>query len=510
MGITSAGFLCFYIGILVLYYIIPRKHQWKLLLLSSIIFFVCSSNIITILYPLAGISVTYFGARKIEKATEVKRKKIILSLVVVIDLFFLVLLKYVNFGVYTYNAIAMRLGVEPSALLNTISLLMPLGLSFYTLSLLGYVYDVYYGIGKAEKNLGRFALFGCYFPTMVSGPIIRYRDMDKEFFKEHPLNYQNITFGVQRILWGFFKELVISERLAIPVNAIYQNYDSYGGMYIVLATILFALQLYTNFSGAMDIIIGVSETFGVVLPENFNTPFFSKSMQEFWRRWHITLGGWLKDYLFYPTLRSPFFTNLPKRLKDRFGKKAAKQITTFSAMFILWFTVGLWHGGAWKYIIGSGILHWIYIVLGEALEPAWKKLRKLFHITKETKWFVPIQQIRTFLLVCSGFLFFNAASASSAIEMYKSIFTTWNPEILWNGSLFELGLEKLDVAIVVVSLVILYIVSLMKQKGSVREWLKKRNIVIRWLILYGFIIYVVLLGNYGPGYSAAEFIYQGF
>lgn len=509
MGITSFLFLLFFAVSVILYYSIPQRCQWSFLLFISVIYFLTSGNALLILYPLASITVTYFGTRWMEQEKDRNKRKWGLSLVVVCNLGILIVLKYLNLGVYTYNALAKRLTESPS-LLDTLHFLIPLGVSFYTLSTLSYAFDVYYEIAPAEKNWAKLLLFGMYFPTMISGPIMRYKDMKEQMFGVHAFDYQQVTRGLQRILWGFFKVLVISERLAIVVSTVYNDFEIYGGFYIIFATLCFTLQLYTNFSGSMDIVNGVSQVFGITLPENFQTPFFSKSIQEFWRRWHMTLGAWLKDYIFYPVLRTNFFMELPGKLKPRFGKKTAKKITTFSAMFILWFTVGLWHGGAWKYIIGSGILQWIYIVFGEVLEPVWVKLRNLFRVKKETKWFGVFQMVRTFLLMSFAFLFFNARSFTVGLSMCGSILTTWNPEILWNGSLLQLGLELKEWLVLVLSLALFLMVSLMQQKGSIREWLAKHNIVVRWILLYAMLFWVILMGNYGPGYSAAEFIYQGF
>ena len=509
MGITSFLFLLFFAVSVILYYSIPKRCQWPFLLLISVIYFLASGSVLLILYPLASITVTYFGTKWMEQEKDRKRRKWGLSLVVVCNLGILVVLKYLNLGVYTYNALASRL-MEELALLHTLRFLIPLGVSFYTLSILSYVFDVYYEIAPAEKNWAKLFLYGIYFPVMISGPILRYKDIKEDLFGQHKLEYSNVTKGLQRILWGFFKVLVISERLALIVSTVYDHFEIYEGFYIVIATLCFTLQLYTNFSGSMDIVNGVSQVFGIALPENFQTPFFSKSIQEFWRRWHMTLGAWLKDYVFYPLLRTNFFMELPGKLKPRYGKKTAKKITTFSAMFILWATVGLWHGGAWKYIIGSGILQWIYIVFGELLEPVWIKLRNLFRVKKETKWFAVFQMIRTFLLMSFAFLFFNADSFTTGLTMCGSILTTWNPEILWNGSLLQLGLELKDWIILVISLLLLWMVSLMQKKSSVRDWLAGKNIVIRWALLYMLLFWVILMGNYGPGYNAAEFIYQGF
>lgn len=509
MGITSFLFLIFFAVSVLLYYCIPKRCQWVFLLGISVVYFLMAGNPILILYPLATITVAYIGGRFMEQEKDRKRRFRVLSLVVVCNLGVLVVLKYLNLFVYTYNALATRFVEQPN-LLQALRFMVPLGVSFYTLSVLGYVFDVYYEIAPAEKNWAKLFLYGIWFPTMISGPILRFRDIKEELFGKHAFDYKTVTRGLQRILWGFFKVLVISERLSVVVSTVYDDYRTYAGFYIAFATICFSFQLYTNFSGSMDIVIGVSQVFGVTMPENFQTPFFSKSIQEFWRRWHMTLGSWLKDYIFYPLLRTPFFMELPKKLKERFGKKKSRQITTFAAMFILWFTIGLWHGGAWKYIIGSGILQWIYIVGGELLEPVWAKMRTVFRVNKDTKWFSVFQMVRTFLLMSFAFIFFNGDSFSTALAMCRSMVTTWNPQILWDGSLLALGLTAKDWVILILSMVLLWMVSLMQQKGSVREWLAGKNIVIRWILLYALLFWVILMGNYGPGYSAAEFIYQGF
>lgn len=343
---------------------------------------------------------------------------------------------------------------------------------------MGYVIDVYYEIGEPEKNILKLALFGYYFPTMISGPIIRYRDMKEQLYTGHPLVYKNVTYGIQRMVWGFFKKLVISERMGLIVDTVFNNYADHSGFTIIIAGICFTFQLYTDFSGCMDIVLGASETFGIILPENFETPFFSRNIAEYWRRWHITLGTWLKEYLFYPLLRTKFFSSLPKQLKEKYGKKTAKKITTYLAMLILWFTIGFWHGGVWKYIIGSGLLHWFYIVSGEVLEPVWKKLKSWFHVKDDSKGFIFFQRARTFVLVTIGLIFFRADNAVVACKMLASIFRSWNPEIFWNGYLFELGLDWIEFTIAIVSLVMLLIVSILQQTESIRDRIARQRIVL--------------------------------
>lgn len=491
MGFTSFNFLSSYAVLLLLYYIMPKKIQWGFLLIASLGYFAIAAKAPWLLwYPLGTITIVYLGAIFIDRVKEQKKRKIVLSLVVVLAIGVLALLKYFNIqdGMARF--------------------LVPLGISFYTFTLLGYLFDVYYEIGKVEHNYLKIALFGCYFPTIISGPIMKYRDVKDTMFVKHSLNYKEITFGLQRILFGLFKILVISERLVIIVNSIFGNYKEYNGLFIALGGICFVIQLYANFSGSMDIALGISQTFGVKLPENFRTPFFATSISEFWRRWHITLGIWLKDYLFYPLLRTKIWSTLQKKLKARFGKKKAKKISIYLAMFILWFTIGLWHGGDWKYIVGSGLLQWFYIVGGEVCEPIWVKLRAITCINCKNRGFVWFQRVRTLLLFSFSMIFFRAESFSQGCLMVKQLFLGWGSK--GTATVQDLGLDWIELVITVISLLILFTISSLQEKGSVRERLASQPVAIRWIILYGAIFYVILLGNYGPGFSASEFIYQLF
>lgn len=509
MGITSFYFLCFFAGILIIYYSIPKRWQWRFLLLCSAAYYLLTNNGILICYPVLSVAVSYLGIRAMTRTEEEKKRKTALAAVLIVNLGILFVLKYINFGIYTFNGIAGFFGAS-GPVLHGFHFPIPLGVSFYTFSLLGYVIDVYYGIAKPQPDLAKFALYGMYFPVMISGPILRYRECGGQFFEAHAFDYGRVTRGMQRMLWGFFKKLVIAERLRTLVDTVYGQYWDYPGAYIWIATICYAFQLYTDFSGCMDIVLGMSESLGLTLPENFKTPFFAKSVAEYWRRWHITLGVWMKEYVFYPLLRTRFFTELNKTWRQKFGKKRGKQYATFAAMFLLWFTVGVWHGGAWKYVIGSGLLHWFYIVMEELLEEPCARLLEKLHIDTKGKFIGGVRILRTFFLVCIGDLFFRADSVGAALAMLKGAVTVWNPDILWNGALTGLGLDAIELGIAVISLLLLLLVSCLQQKGSVRDGIAGKSLPLRWFIWYALLFYVILFGCYGPEYSAAEFIYQGF
>ena len=240
--------------------------------------------------------------------------------------------------------------------------------------MIGYLVDIYRGACKAQKNIFKCALFMSYFPILTSGPFIKYSEIEKDLYSGHKFNYERMCSGLVRTLWGVFKVLVVSQRVGMFVDAVYGDINTYSGIFIMAAFLLFTVQLYTNFSGSIDIIMGISQIIGIKLPENFNVPFASKTITELWRRWHITLGGWLRDYIFYPLLKSDFMQNLNKKCKKKFGKNIGKKIPLYLSMLIMWILIGIWHEGSYKFIIGSGILQFIYIFLEDILEPVSKKI----------------------------------------------------------------------------------------------------------------------------------------
>lgn len=507
--VTSFYFLCFLLTVILLYYAVPKKVQWCVLLLASIAYYLLSGNGILILYPVLTCLIVWFCACRIGKSEGRTVRRVFLAAGIGLPVGVLVVLKYVNFGINTVNGISALFGGGRAV--SGFDFLVPLGISFYTFSVLGYLIDVYNQIATPQTNYLKLLCFELYFPAVLSGPIMKYRETAEEFYQPHSFDYRQVTFGAQRILWGFFKTLVISERLNLIVNTVYGNYAVYRGIYIWFATACYAFQLYTNFSGCMDIVLGISQIFGITLPENFRTPFLSQTIQEYWRRWHITLGVWMKEYVFYPLLRTGLFMKLGKTLKKKLGKKRGKQLTTFCAMFILWLTVGIWHGGDWKFVIGSGLLHWCYIVAGELIAPLGERFFAKTGIRSDSKGVQAFRVLRTFFLVNIGFVFFRADNVGAALQMLKLSVSTQPLQIPFRQGIFGLGLDFIEFTIAVVSLVILVVVSVLQNKGiRIREAIAAKSLPVRWMIWYALLFYTILLGYYGPGYSAAEFIYQGF
>lgn len=512
MTMTSFSFFLLCAVLLLFYYLLPYKCQPFLLLLASFVFCWSTGGKRMIFFLAVSVCSTWAAALLLEKAEAAKRKTIILGLTLALNLGILFVFKYLNFFVYTGRAAGNIFGVDIP--LKDISLVAPMGLSFYTLQVVGYLLDVSRGTCRAEKGLLRYALFAGFFPQLVQGPINRYSDLAETLYLPKKFNYEQVTFGLQRMLWGLFKKLVIAERMSVIVGTIYGDFETYSGLYIVVGTVCFAFQLYTDFSGAMDIALGLSEALGIRMAENFDNPFFARSISEYWRRWHITLGTWMKDYVFYPLLKSNLFVSIGDRAKNRLGKKKGKKIPTYLGMAVLWFTVGFWHGGAWKYIIGSGLLHCFYIISGQMLEPVFKKIIGFFKVNTECYSFHLFQTIRTFFLVCIGFVFFRASSAGTAVRMIRAALYP-NVWVFTDGSLLKLGLDTPDFVIGFVSLGILLLASLLQQKfhaehKTVRGVLSCQNLPFRWFMYYGLIFAILIFGFYGPGYDASEFIYENF
>ncbi|MCR4763984.1 MAG: MBOAT family protein [Lachnospiraceae bacterium] len=503
MELTSFRFLCFFALLLFLWYFLPvltgGRGQRMVLLAASLLYYLFAGNGLLILFPLTSALATFWCVRGITKTekTDTRRRRGFLIFLMVVLLGSLVAFKVMGY-----------FGIRPGGYGA------PLGLSFYTFILLGYFLDVYNGIDEGGVDLAGTVLGGMYFPLMTSGPIVRFKDFAGQFSLRHRLQYDALVFGLQRMLWGFFKQLVISQRLGKIVDTVYAAGSGYTGWYIWLGTVCFAFQLYTNFSGCMDIVLGLSEALGLSLPENFRLPFLSRTISEYWRRWHITLGTWMRDMVFYPLLRSRFFMEQGKRLTARFGKKTGKKLNTWGAMFVLWLSVGFWHGGALKYVIGSGLLHWLYIVVGEATQPFFTKLlSERLHLDPKSRFLDALRVIRTFFLVCVGFVFFRADSTGHAcLLLFRAL--PWKTAVPPDGGLFAMGLGWIEWGVLLISLVILIAVELINEKhsdgGGIRNRIAAMPIAIRWLLWFALLFYVVLLGEYGPGYSAAEFIYRGF
>lgn len=515
MALTSLVFALFSIITITIYFIVPKKIQWVVLLVSSVIFlFYNNLTVGTVVQALIVLLSAYFCGRLVYKNKDKpKKSKAFLLLGILLILAQLIYLKYTNLFLATANHINNLLNIDYQfEFVQTNSLI---GISYYSLIMIGYLVDIFRGASKPQNNIFKCALFMSYFPILSSGPFIRYEDRKEELFGKHKFSYQAMCSGLVRVLWGLFKILVISQRLAIFVDTVWTDLNTYSGLFVMIAILFFPIQLYTNFSGSIDVIMGISEIMGIKLPENFTVPFASRTMTEFWRNWHITLGAWLRDYIFYPLQKSDLMQRLNKRCKNTFGKKVGKKIPLYLSMLIMWICIGIWHGGAYTYIIGSGLLQFLYIFLENILGPTSKKINNKLGINTEVFSYKLYQTLRTYLLFAFSMIFFRAPSVSGAINAIKSGLMFNNFQTVLNKSVFKsmltnAGLDKKNLIILAVALVVLFIVEKLSLKGETRKRLFKQNLIFRWIILYVLIFTIIIFGCYGEGYIATNFIYRGF
>lgn len=528
MAINTLEFLIFVALICIIYFIVPKKIKWVVLLVASYIYYFLASGKLTIFLMITTLSIYLIGLglnkiddkttiickelekeKKKEAKNKAKReKKLLILLAVLVNFGILAILKYSNFFGENINYLFSNLNIKYE--IPKLDFILPLGISYYTLQAISYVIDVYRGKYKADKNLGRVALFTSFFPQMTEGPIGRYDDLAMQLYEPHKFNYQNVKNGILLMIWGFFKKMVIADRAGMFVNTVFANYTDYHGIVMLTAVILYTIQIYAEFSGCIDIVRGTAQIFGITMAENFKRPFFSKSVQEFWRRWHITLGTWLKDYVFYPISFSNACVELTKLSKKISKSYLSKIIPAAFAMFFVWFGNGIWHGASWKYVF-YGLYYYVIMMLGLLFEPVFKKVIEKLKINTEAKWYKGIQMIRTTIFVLIGMLIFRSKDLISAFNIFKSIFNMDNINMIFTRKLFNIGIHTKDFLIIGIGVIILLFVGIMQEKGiKIREKISRKNIIIRWILYYTILLIIAIFGIYGPGYAATDFIYGQF
>ena len=520
MLFTSLEFIGFLAVCVILYYLLPLKFQWYLLLAASLFFYASLGRrrIVFILFSCvtawaAGLLLgRRHNAEKLaiaellsptreEKART--RRRYLLQRRWILAAFL-----SANLGLWFFFKFY-GLAAEKIAVLPHFSLIVPVGISFYTLQITGYLLDVYHKKVEPERSLLKTMLFTTFFPQIIEGPISRFDQLAPQLCAPHAFEYDTFVLGLQRILWGYFKKLVIADRFQIAVATIFNNYTEYYGFEIAIGAILYTIQLYADFSGGIDVALGVGELFGIHLPENFKRPFFSKSVSEFWRRWHITLGTWLRDYIFYPVTLSKPLAKLGRFFSSHKLKWAAKWVPAYLSLLILWFCNGVWHGDGLQYI-AFGLYHGLLIMLGMSFEPLFRRAGGLLHLNYDSMSWRFVRVARTFLLVCLGELIFRAPGLSAAASMIRNLFSCFNPWVFTDGFLLTLGLDAKDFVVGILAVLLLLGVSLASRKGEVRRWVLSRELPLRWGILLAGIVAVVLFGVYGPDYDPTPFIYFQF
>lgn len=496
-----------------MYYVVPKKYQWLVLLLFSYAYYYLYSHRLIIVLILESVFVYCMGLilEKINlKIKETKQdnlitlRKCVHILSVVGVLAILILFKYTDFIIENINYVI-------NGNISLLNLVMPIGISFYSLQAISYLNDICKSKYEAEKNVLHFMLYMSYFPQIIQGPIPRYNRLAPQLFEKHDYDYDRVSKGLQLMFYGIAKKVIIADRIATPVRYIFDNYAQFHGVFILFGAICYSIQIYADFSGGIDAIKGISEVLGVRLDDNFNQPYFSKTIEEFWRRWHISLGSWMKDYIFYPLSLSKGLNRIGKKSRKLFGDKIGKRIAPCIAMFVVYLLVGIWHGASWKYV-AYGIWNGLFIMCGILFEDQYKKLLSLFSIDGNSRWFNIFRMIRTFIICSIGRLFSRADTLFVALSMFKLMFTKFFDVSYLNRELLaNLGLNLPNWILLFVGFVlIMYLDYLKENKVDIRDSIANKHIVIRWMIYYILIISILVFGLYGGAYDASAFIYGAF
>lgn len=505
---TNVYFIVFLPLAMLVYQLTPKKYRWISLLASSVVFFGLISKYL-ILWAILTTALTYAGGVLIGRhGNEPQAGKRILWYSLVPVLGILVGLKYTNFTIEIINRVVASAGMTGT--IPLLNILVPIGISFYTLQAIGYLLDVYWKRIAPEQNYFRLLLFLIYFPTVMEGPICRWTDVSEQLFQGEPIHQENLTKGCIRIVWGLFKRMIIADRLNVAVNALYGTNIYVGGAMVIVSMLITTIQLYMEFSGTIDIVIGSSRIFNIVLPENFRQPFLAKSASEFWRRWHISLGTWFKNYIFYPVTTSPLMKKWNKFGRKHAGKYITTVVTSAIALFPVWMLNGLWHGPKFPYIM-YGVYYFIVLLLEVMLEPAGKAFWEKLHCKEEGFVVSAVRMVRTWGIVLVGEMLFRAQNIGQFFPLMKRIFSAIQVGGGLGASMMEIGMDIGDYAVVVLGCVIAFGVEIILEKQpDFLERLPEWSTPKRWLVYYSVIMAIIVFGAYGDGYQPADLIYAGF
>ena len=503
MLFNSLSYLIFFPVIALIYFLLPwQKARNGLLLIGSYYFYMCWDPRFIILM-LGCTLITYLDAlfiditrREEEKGVPPEKRRtgkatLYTTVTIIFTLAVVAWFKYANFLTESMVSLFALVGVELR--IPKLNISLPVGISFFTFQSLSYVIDVYRGTTKAEKNFFRYALFVSFFPQLVAGPIERSSNLLGQFHEKHKFDSREAVKGAMLMIWGFFMKIVVADRVAIIVDQVYNYYGSYQGVVLIVATVLFAVQIYCDFNGYTTIAIGTAQVMGFHLMQNFKEPYLAVSVADFWRRWHISLTSWFRDYIYFPLG----------------GSRCAKW-KRYRNIMVVFLVSGLWHGAAWTYVIW-GAMNGAMQIVGDIFKPARQKAMKALGINTASFGHKLVQIFVTFVLVDLAWVFFRATSLTAAVEIIKSSFTVWNPWLLVDGTLYTLGLEVADFWLMVLSILILLFVDILHNKGvSIRDSLLSWPLPVRWGVVYAALFWILLFGVYGPAFDAASFIYFQF
>ncbi len=517
---TAAFFGVFLPLVVIVYALFPKKARWIVLLLASYAFFFLLSRKLIVLLIASTVSIYLVGlvldrlrakgeltaAKEDTSQTASKTAtpwmRLVFALGVLFNLAPLVAFKHMGDLESLISGLPISVELPHWA--------APVGISFYTLMALSYLIDVYRGNIPADKHLGRVALFLSFFPQIMEGPIARYQQTAHQLTAGNRVTAANLYAGSLRILWGLAKKVIVADRLDAFVACIYAYPGQYDGGMVALGALLYLLQLYCDFSGTMDVGLGMARIFGIALPENFRQPFFSRTLPEFWQRWNISLGTWMRDYIFWPVMASR-----PVKWLSSAGRKArAPRWNSLLAyafgLAIAWFVSGLWHGAGGQYMFVS-FYFFALIFLGRLLTPAFRKVMSALHVNRKSAWFHAFQILRTLVLIVIGVLFFGAVDFSSAWDLFTILVQKFSFASFANGKVLDIRLDIHDFAIVAIVLALALVVGIVKERGiDIAAWASGKGIVFQWTLWLVLNMCVIVFGAYGVDYAQVHTIYSLF
>jgi D-alanyl-lipoteichoic acid acyltransferase DltB (MBOAT superfamily) len=484
MLFNSVPFLFFFTIVTILYFSIPYGFRWILLLFASYMFYTGFRPEYLLLIILLTFG-SYFSALQMGKEAIPSKRKKILLFCLAFHLGILFIFKYYNF----FNSSLRGLFGHFDLLygLPSLPFLLPVGLSFFTFKSLSYAIDVYRREQVPEQHLGRLGLYIAFFPQLLAGPIERAKRLLPQFYERHDFDYQRVSDGLKLMLWGLFQKVVIADNLAPLVDAVYNHPTHFQGASLMLATLFFTFQIYCDFAGYSDIAIGAAQVLGFRTMDNFNRPYFSKSIQEFWRRWHISLSTWFRDYLYFPL-----------------GGNRVSVPRWYLNLFVVLLICGLWHGANWTFLIWGGI-HGFFLVFAAFTQGVRNRVHQAMGLNRVPKLQKTLKGLITFFLVCLAWIFFRANNISDGLYIVSHLWTGWGGFSAGALVPFE-GVLKFNLVIGVVSTGILLIIHFLQGEDYFSHWLSQKRMVWRWSVYYSMILAILL---FGPSQSK-EFIYFQF
>lgn len=507
MSIKSLTFLVFVLAVFCLYYGVQKTKLQKMVILAAGMVCMASMSSIAatavavlLVLCIYGIAIHMEDLIGKGKGAVSKAVKGWLALAVFLDIGMLL---YFKFFKHTYVLLQEMLAAQNITLTR---LVVPIGLSYYALALYGYLMDIYHKKYSAERDFFLFLAYVTYFPAIIEGPVNLYKKMAPQLRERHVFDGNKVVMGLQRGLWGYFKKVVIADRIGILVMGILQE-ETASGPLLLYAMVLYSFQIYTDFSGGIDVIMGISEMLDIKLTENFKSPLVSSSVTEYWARWHISLGGFMEKYIYYPIALNRRVMKFSRKIPNKYLSKA---FSSALASFIVFIIVGIWHGTGWNYVV-YGLYQAFFVAGAVLLMPFYKKMKSVLHINDKTLGWKIFTVLRTFSILVFGRIFIKSADLHGVGIFFQRLAADTSPHALFDGSIYQFGLDYKNVFLMYACILLVIAVDILHERGvRFRELLMQQGIVFRYIVYYAVIFAIIIFGIYGPEFHAADFIYQAF